>query len=261
MSVYKQIDLTNKVAIVTGGTGWLGHQITESLHELGAVVFVLSRGESVDFSKINDGRVYYVDCDIADKQDVDTFFKFAELRGFTEFDILVNNAHRWSKNVNFLVDDENDFNSTMTMGINAQLSITRIILNSMIKRGKGNIINVCSMYSRCAPDLRMYKDSGRGSAIEYGVVKAGLAQATKYIASLGGPHGVRCNSISPGPFPRPGTFDNGFEWFKEELTKRTMLQRVGSCEEIKGIIAFLASDMSSYVTGVDIPIDGGWTAL
>ena len=82
---------------------------------------------------------------------------------------------------------------------------------------------------------------------------------TKYLAVKGGPLNIKVNAISPGPFSRPGTFDNGKKWFREELIAKVPLKRIGENWELKGIIALLASDMGTYITGQNISVDGGWT--
>jgi len=171
----------------------------------------------------------------------------------------VNNSYKWPKIVNFAGTTWDEMSLIVESGLVSQLYITKHVFEAMLKRKLGgSIINVSSMYAKVSPDVSMYRGVG-GNAIEYGATKAALIQATKYLAMLGGKDNIRVNSISPGPFPRPGAFD-GKEWFRDELEKRTMLKRVGNASEIGGVVAFLASDMSSYITGADIPIDGGWTA-
>lgn len=259
MLLKDMMNLRDQVAVVTGGTGYLGSQMCEALSELGAKVYSISRGKSQNFPIGTGERYQHLVGDISTPEGVDSLVEtIIENDGY--IDILVNNAYSWPKTVNFMHASWEDMSQTLETGLVAQLYLTRKVMESMISAGGGNIINVSSMYSRVAPDHRIYKESGRGNAIEYGASKAALSQATRYIASIGGKDNIRCNSISPGPFPRPNTFDNGFEWFKEELANKTMLHRHAEAWEIKGVIAFLASNLSSYVTGADIAVDAGWTA-
>jgi gluconate 5-dehydrogenase len=261
MLIKNMMDLTGRIAVVTGGTGFLGSQMCEALCELGATVYGISRGESQNFAESLMGCEHFIHLigDVSRPADVNSIIETVIKRS-DKIDILVNNAYTWPKVTNFMQASWEDMSKTLESGLVAQLYLTRRVIESMIMNGGGNIINVSSMYGKVAPDHKIYRESGRGNAIEYGASKAALAQATRYIASIGGRNNIRCNSISPGPFPRPGTFSNGFNWFKDELSNRTMLCRPGQPQEIKGAIAFLASDLSSYVTGADIAIDGGWTA-
>ena len=114
------------------------------------------------------------------------------------------------------------------------------------------------MYGIVSPNFQIYRDSGMGNAAEYGATKAALIQITKYLAVKGAPKNIRVNAISPGPFSKPGSFD-GKEWFKQELINKMPLNRIGENWELKGTVVFLASNLSTYVTGQNISVDGGWT--
>jgi NAD(P)-dependent dehydrogenase (short-subunit alcohol dehydrogenase family) len=251
------MDLTGRIAIVTGGTGHLGSVMCLALAELGARVFAVSRGQSADFST-GHPNIEILRLDLSSEAGVDSLVATV-LDHAGCIDILVNNAYTWPKTVDFMQASWDEMHATLETGVVSQLCLTRAVLKHMIPRRRGSIINISSMYGKVSPDHRIYRDSLRGNAIDYGASKAAILQATRYIASISGKHGVRCNSISPGPFPRAGTFD-GAEWFRDELSARTMLGRPGDAHEIKGAVVFLASDMSSYVTGTDIAVDGGWTS-
>ena len=127
----------------------------------------------------------------------------------------------------------------------------------MVKRKYGRIINIASMYGLVAPDVSIYDNNDFYNPANYGVGKAGIIQFTKYIAAVYGKYGVTCNSVSPGPFPNPSVQEHSE--FIESLAKKVPLGRIGKPEEIKGVIALLASDASSYINGANITIDGGWT--
>lgn len=265
MHVKEAIDLHGHVALVTGGTGWLGAEISNALAELGADVIAISRGQSKEFPVLaqasieHSGGVSVKHVDLSKKENIDALVDNI-LGRYGKIDILVNNSYTWPKTVKFEETTWEQLTDTFSTGVVAQLYLTKRVLSSMRAQKKGSIVNVASMYGSVAPDHSIYRDSNKGNAIEYGASKAAMVQATRYLAAIAGKDGVRCNSISPGPFPRPGTFDDGNAWFEQELSKKTMLGRVADAKEIKGVIAFLASDMSSYITGADIPIDGGWTA-
>lgn len=263
MKIDRMLDLTGKVAIVTGGTGWLGASISEALLELCAQVYAPNRGVShdfaVDIAERFNIQFHNIKCDVTDKGDLEAFIKNI-IHEQGSIDILVNNSTTWSTKSNFLDATWDGLKESLESNVVSQLYLTKLVFEQMMKQGSGgSIINIASMYSRVSPDFSMYRGVG-GNAIEYGAAKAAIVQSTKYVASLGGQHNIRVNSVSPGPFSRPGAF-TGKEWFREELEKRTMLHRIGHPQELMGVIAFLASDLSTYVTGVDIPVDGGWTSL
>jgi len=141
--------------------------------------------------------------------------------------------------------------------INSVFRLSQIVLDHMVERGYGKIVNVSSMYGIVAPDVSIYEGNEFYNPVNYGVGKAGIIQFTKYIAAVYGRHGITCNAISPGPFPSLSVQTN--TEFIERLRKKVPLGRIGNPNELKGVIALLASDASSYINGANICIDGGWT--
>lgn len=252
------------VAVVTGGTGWLGSAISEALLEMGMDVYAVSRGRSKDFTGDFNQRFGFrfrrIMADLSTKAGVD-FTLDAVLESHSTIDVLVNNSHAWSKVLEFGLHGWDELRDGFEADVISPLYMTQSVVEFMKGYGtRGSIVNVLSMYGKVAPDISMYHGApGMGNPIDYGMGKAALGAMTRYVASVGGKHGIRCNSISPGPISRPGSLD-GKDWFRDELNSRTMLGRVGTPQEIKGAIKFLCGDGSSYVTGIDIPIDGGWTA-
>lgn len=261
-SIHDMMSLEGRVALVTGGTGWLGSAICETLSELGATVIAASRGTSEQFTSIEHYKIDFTDID--DDPDyphpdggdkIDRMLKhISEKHGHVN--ILVNNMCEWTKSVDFMKTDTVDIEDNFTLNVTPHLILTQRVAKHML-RGD-SIINIASMYGKVSPDLKMYQGEG-GNALMYGAAKAALIQSTKYLAGLLGQQGIRVNSISPGPFPRPGAL-NGKGWFRDELNRRTMLDRVADREELKGAVALLATDLGSYITGEDIAVDGGWTA-
>ena len=139
---------------------------------------------------------------------------------------------------------------------------TQIIGSQMKLQRSGSIINISSMYALVAPDPRLYEGKTMFNPPSYSAVKAALLAFTRYVASFYGEYGVRCNAILAGTFPHVGIESNSKvddHEFLERLAKRTVLGRVGRVEDLKGILIYLSSDASAYVTGQGISIDGGWT--
>ena len=138
-------------------------------------------------------------------------------------------------------------------------ALGRAAAESMKARGRGSLVFFASMYGVVAPDPRIYREPLKPNPIDYGVGKAGLLQLARYFAVHYGPHGLRCNCVTPGPFPNPGVQERHPD-FIAELNRKTALQRVGRNEEIVGPTLFLLSDAASYVTGHSLVVDGGWTS-
>lgn len=251
-------NLSGKIAVVTGGAGHLGFQMSKSLLELGAKVIVLGRDDKKIqiLSKEFGENVSFIKIDLNSKQEVSDLENSKKLPSVIH--ILINNFYTWPTNPHLEKMQWDDVVNTMITGVVSPIFLSKIVFQRM--KDGGSIINIGSMYGMVSPNFKIYRDSGMGNALEYGATKAALIQATKYLAVKGAPLGIRVNAISPGPFSKPGSFDNGKEWFKEELLAKVPLGRIGQNWELKGVVAFLASDLSTYVTGQNIAVDGGWTA-
>jgi len=156
--------------------------------------------------------------------------------------------------------DWEDFESTLTSGITSPFYLTKHVVERMKNQNFGNIINMGSMYGIVSPNFKIYHEKPKmGNALSYNASKAALIQMTKYLAAYFAKWNIRVNCISPGPFPRPGTFDNGKEWFESELKDMNPMKKLGEPWHLKGAVMLLATELSSYMTGQNISIDGGWT--
>ena len=126
----------------------------------------------------------------------------------------------------------------------------------MKRQKKGSLINIASTYGINGPDFSIYEGTEMTMPAAYAVIKGGLVNFTKYLASYYAKHGVRVNALSPG-----GVFDNQPESFVKNYNKKTPLGRMARPEDMVGAIVYLASDASSYVTGHNLVVDGGWSAV
>ncbi|AZS17578.1 SDR family oxidoreductase [Paenibacillus lutimineralis] len=255
-------DLSNKTIIVTGATGHLGVAMCEGLASMGANIAVASR----DLNKVNNlvqklsekygGNHQGYQLDISDAESVKKAISEI-IKTYKIVDVLINNANFYSMGeVEEYSDDE--WVKGIDGTINAVHRCTKAVLPHMLENGQGNIINIGSMYGVVSPNPEVYGSSGQNNPANYGAGKAAIIQFTKYLACHYGTRGIRANSVSPGPFPNPKVQEN--DEFIKQLSRKTALGRIGQADELKGILVMLASDASSYITGQNICVDGGWTA-
>ena len=252
--------LDGKNVILTGGCGNLGRVMAEYLLEYGARLFITTHTDS----RIDglEGDVRYIRCDLTDTASVRAMFAGVAEAGGP--DVLINNAaygggaggKRMTKTRMEDFDDE-----TWAYGLDGTVGVAFRCIRESIPyfraRGKGSVVNISSMYGMVAPDHSIYGDTGQNSPVTYGAGKAGVIQLTRYAASYLAPDGIRVNCITPGPFPKTEGMDPAF---LTTLRKKTMLGRTGDPKELAGPLLLLCSDASSYMTGANLVVDGGWTA-
>jgi gluconate 5-dehydrogenase len=251
-------DLKEKVAIVTGGYSYLGTSISEVLAEYGATVYIAGKNKTsagnVIAKQPKGNKIKFIDCNVSNFESVKNCFeKIYKLEG--KIDILVNNAN-YGKAGKLDTIPEKDWITGIDGTINNYFRCIQTALKYMKKNG-GVIINVASMYGMVSPNPEVYGTSGFDNPPNYGAGKAAIIQLTKYAAVHFAKYNIRVNSISPGAFPKPSVQKN--KTFIKNLSKKIPLGRIGSPDELKGTIILLASNASSYITGKNICVDGGWT--
>jgi len=172
-------------------------------------------------------------------------------------DVLINNAVLRPMKRGY-VDDASTFDESMRVNATGLFIITRALGDAMAQLGiRGSIINIGSIFGMIGPDPIIYRGTEMtGFYPDYFFHKGGMINFTRFIASYYGPKGIRCNCLSPGGLQTP----HMPEAFVRQYSERTCLGRLANDTDLKGAIVFLASDASSYVTGVNIPVDGGRTA-
>ena len=253
--------LKGKNVILTGGCGNLGRIMGKNLLDFGATLFVVDVIDTPQPELVGD--VHYIKCDLSKTESIQEMFaKVEEIGG--SVDVLINNAAYGGgaggkKMTKTRIEDFDD--ETWAYGLDGTVGVTfRCIRESIpfFKRaGGGSIVNIASMYGIVAPDHTIYGDTGNNSPVTYGAGKAGVVQLTKYTASYLGREGVRVNAITPGPFPKISATDPDF---LKILQNKTMMGRTGDAQELAGALILLCSDASSFMTGANIVVDGGWTA-
>lgn len=262
--------LQNKTAIVTGACGLLGKHHCTALAEAGANVVVADVDEEAckAFADTLNGDHLAVAVDVTNAASVQQA-KEKILAKYGHIDILVNNAAINDMFENpALAGTQSMFenyplemwNKSWQVNVSGVFLCSQIFGADMANRGYGSIINIASTYGIVAPDQSIYKNA-RGEQTfykspSYPVTKSAVIGFTKFLASYWGNKGVRVNTLSPG-----GVENNQDEYFKSNYANKTPLHRMALPTDYKGAIVFLASDASGYMTGANLVVDGGWTAI
>jgi len=260
--------LNNKVAIVTGALGLLGKQHCFALSEAGASVVVCDLDEQAcnDFAFSLEGDSIGVGVDITSVESLINL-KQRVLSKYKKLDILVNNAAindkfenpaaaaELSKFENYPLEM---WNKSIDVNVTGTFLCSQIIGSQMALQGSGSIINISSTYGIVAPDQSIYrKKDGTQTFFKspaYPATKGAVISFTKFLAAYWGAKGVRVNCLSPG-----GVENDQEEFFIKNYSQKTPLGRMAAPSDYKGAIVFLASDASSYMTGANLIVDGGWT--
>ena len=264
-------DLTSEVAVVTGALGKLGSIWIETLLDAGALVFALDLPEtrvSEDFKKLqkryNETRLTLNRTDVRDRRTLEAVCKDC-LQAFGVPSILVNNAGIDRPPANsqtgyrledIPLEENREIIEVNTLGL---FLVTQVFGSQMVKSARGSIINIGSLYAGVSPDMRFYdhieSDPPFLKPPAYGASKAAVVNLTRYLATVWAPHGVRVNTLSPG-----GVLGGQDDEFKRKFCNRVPMGRMASAEDLRGPLLFLASRASSYVTGTELLVDGGFTA-
>lgn len=272
--ILDKFNLAGRVAIVTGGGGLLGGEFCRSLAEAGAAVAVLDL-DAAGCRRVAEGLAAaglksdaFV-CDVADPDSIGQTLGHV-LGKFGRLDILVNSAALDPKfdaravKKGIAPGAFEDFpleqwNAALKVNLTGAFLMIQACLKPMLAQGKrGSIINICSTYGLNGPDQRIYVKEGRRvgfKPVYYTVSKAGILGLTKYVAAYYAGTEIRVNALTPG-----GVFNAHEDYFVQNYSARTILGRMARADEMNGALLFLASDASSYMTGANLVVDGGWTA-
>ncbi|MBT3321051.1 MAG: SDR family oxidoreductase [Anaerolineae bacterium] len=275
MSIQEKFDLTGKTAIVTGGSGLLGAEFSRTLAEAGANIVVADIDE-VAAQKIAQGLVdadYSVvsfGLDVTRKESAEEMVA-ETLKKFGSLDILVNSAAldpkfdatASTKGIAPGAFEDyplEDFKAAVDVNLTGMFIVTQACVKPMVAQGKkGSIINICSTYGLNGPDQRLYlNDDGSRVAFKpvyYTTTKAGVVGFTKYLAAYYTETDIRVNALTPG-----GVFNDHNDTFNRKYSEKTIMGRMAKLDEMNGALLYLASAASSYMTGSNVVVDGGWTA-
>ena len=252
-----------KALLITGGAGFLGKKYCEYfLKKKINVLCVDNNKKKIKLiKKLNYKNLYTYHCDISDENDVKKLFK--EVSKLFFVNILINNAAidaiPYKKGgISQKFPTGTMWDNEMNVGLKGSFLMIKYFGERMIKKREGSIINIGSDLSLIAPNQKIYKSSYKNyiKPVTYSVIKHGLLGLTKYFASLYGLNNVRVNMLSPGPIK-----NNQSIKLRKELKNLIPMNRLGKSDELFGLLNFLASEESSYLTGQNIIIDGGRTII
>ena len=243
--------LKDKVIIVTGGSGLIGCEIIKYLLSERAIAINAEINVETD---IDNGLI---NCDITSETSIEICIDIV-MKKYGRIDGLVNSAY--PRTTDWGCKFENisleSWRKNVDMQMNSVFFFCQKVLEIMKTKQGGSIVNIGSIYGVVGNDFTVYEGYGGTSAAAYTAIKGGIINFTKYLASYYGKHGIRVNCVSPG-----GIKDNQHPSFIERYEYKVPLKRMGCAEEIAPVVAFLLSDDASYITGHNLMVDGGWTAI
>lgn len=260
------MDMSGRRALVTGGAGHVALAAEEALVELGARVVVLDREAGAtdarvdQLNRLRSGSATGIVCDLTDEagtraaareatsklDGLDAILHCAAYVGTTQ-------VPGWA--TPFDEQTVAAWDAAVRVNLTSAFVLVQEAREALAASGRGSVVLVASTYGVVAPDMSLYEGTEMANPVGYGASKAGVIQLARYLATILAP-AVRVNSITPGGVAREGQPAT----FVERYESRTPLARMAAEEDLKGAFAYLASDLSRYVTGHNLVVDGGWTA-
>ena len=262
-SLKSLMDMTGRRALITGAAGGLGRIMSETLAEMGADLVLVDLHDTPLASlseEICNQHSVRVDCEYCDLEDSDQRQSLANvvLRDGRALNVLINNAafvgasslQGWAEP--FERQTVDTWRRALEVNLTSVFHLCQLFSPVLSNNKGGNIINIASIYGEYGPDWTLYDDTNMANPAAYAASKGGILQLTRWLATTLGPR-LRVNAISPGGIERGQP-----QCFVKRYEQRTPLARMARADDFSGAVAYLASDMSSYVTGQTLRIDGGW---
>jgi NAD(P)-dependent dehydrogenase (short-subunit alcohol dehydrogenase family) len=259
------MSLKGRVALITGGAGHIGSAMAEALAEIGANIVLLDISlESCLPVCERISMEYAVETlPLAVNLAQEEYIRMVPdgvVNKFGRLDILVNcaafvgtsNLQGWI--TSFEEQSADTWRKALNVNLTAPFILTQACIPALKESGNGSVINIASIYGLVGPDMRLYEGTDMGNPAAYAASKGGILQLTRWLATVLSPD-IRVNAITPGGLTR-----DQLEDFQRRYVERTPLRRMAKEEDLKGAVVYLASDMSAYVTGHNLIVDGGWIA-
>ena len=267
--IFKLFDLTDRNIIITGSSCTLGSQYADTLSQTGANVILIdiNKNNNLDrtLRKKYKTKAKFYCADISIEKNVLSLKKNI-LKDFKKIDGLINNAAY--TNISAIKDSDNIsasfekfsfklWKKTLDVNLSSVFNCCKVFGSQMVKQRRGTIVNIASIYGMVGTDQRIYGNSKINSPASYAAAKGGIINLTRYLAAYWHKKNIRVNTLTPG-----GVLDKKYQKqnFIEKYSQKTILGRMARRDEYNGAILFLMSDASSYMTGSNLVIDGGWTA-
>jgi NAD(P)-dependent dehydrogenase (short-subunit alcohol dehydrogenase family) len=269
--IHEKFRLHEHTAVVTGGAGLLGKEFCRTLAQAGAMVVVADLNEAAaqkvaESLKSEGYRSCAVGVDVTRPESVQGMVA-AALDSTGRLDILVNSAamdpkfddSQQGQHGNTFEDYPVEaWRQALDVNLTGMFLCCQAVSRPMVAQNYGSMINICSTYGLVGPDQRIYERPGKPQQFKpafYSVTKAGVLGMTRYLATYFAGKNIRANALTPG-----GVYNNHDDLFTSNYSARTVLGRMARQDEMNGALLFLASDASSYMTGSNLVVDGGWTA-
>ena len=243
--------LENKIILVTGGSGLLGKSFIQDINKKGGIAI------NLDINNINDidNNTLNLDvtCDKSIKESLDLI-----MSKYSRIDGLVNNAYPRTVDWGNKFEDikTKSFSDNVDMQLSRVFAISKPVLDIMKKQKSGSLVHIASIYGIVGNDFGVYENTELTSPAAYSAIKGGLINFSRYLASYFGKYNLRSNCVSPG-----GVFNNQNKTFVGQYSQKVPLKRMANPNDISPTVSFLLSSESNYITGQNIAVDGGWTAI
>ncbi len=243
--------LKDKIILVTGGSGLIGKELIADINRKGGKA--INADISVENNLINGTLKMDITNDDSIQNGIDLL-----INKFGKIDGLVNNAYPRTKDwgTRFEDLDPDSWRLNVNMQLNSYFVCCQKVLKQMAIQKSGSIVNIASIYGVVGNDFTLYEEYGGTSPAAYSAIKGGLINFTRYLASYYGKMGIRANCVSPG-----GIFDNQHSSFIKRYEAKVPMGRLGYPDDIAPAVSFLLSQESKYITGQNLIVDGGWTAI
>ena len=243
--------LENNVIIVTGGNGLLGREMVQDLSNKGAIAIC------ADISVETDHENHLLHADLSSKEGIKSAIDTV-MGHYHRIDGLVNNAYPRTKDWGADFEDmtEDSLNQNVNWQMNSYILFCQQVIKHMRAQGEGAIVNIASIYGVVGNDFSIYEGTEMKPPAPYTAIKGGLINFTRFLASKYGKEGIRANVVSPG-----GIFDHQPKQFVEAYENKVPMKRMGNPDDIAPAVSFLLSKEAKYITGQNLVVDGGWTAI